>query len=69
MKALGVAEFAAHARGELTLEDAIGRAVIATRQYAKRQRTWFRNQTPDWPRIDPARPDADAQLAAALRLC
>ena len=26
------------------------RARAATRQYAKRQLTWFRNQTPDWAR-------------------
>ena len=28
------------------------KAVIATRQYAKRQDTWFRNQLGDWTRID-----------------
>ena len=28
-------------------------AVTATRQFAKRQRTWFRNRMPDWTRIDP----------------
>lgn len=68
MKALGVAEFAAHARGELSLEDAIQRAAVATRQYAKRQRTWFRNQTPDWPRVDAISPEAASMLAAALQL-
>ena len=68
MKALGVAEFAAHARGELALEDAIARATIATRQYAKRQRTWFRNQTGDWPRVQADAPDAAQRLAAALGL-
>ena len=34
-----------------TREEAIERAVIATRQYAKRQRTWFRNRMGDWPRV------------------
>jgi tRNA dimethylallyltransferase len=38
--------------GLLTLEQAVERAVIATRQYAKRQDTWFRNQLPDWNRVD-----------------
>ena len=31
-------------RGERTVDEAIGRVVIETRQYAKRQRTWFRHQ-------------------------
>ena len=31
-------------RGDLTSRDAIARVVIETRQYAKRQRTWFRHQ-------------------------
>ncbi len=68
MKALGAAEFAALARGEIGEEKAIQRTVIATRQYAKRQRTWLRNQMADWPRLDPAAPDASAQLARALGL-
>ena len=33
-------------RGECTADEAIARIVIATRQYAKRQRTWFRHQLP-----------------------
>ena len=32
----------------------IERAVTATRQYAKRQDTWFRNQLADWIRLDAA---------------
>jgi tRNA dimethylallyltransferase len=50
MKALGVREFARHLTGELTLEQALNLARQETRRYAKRQITWFRNQTPDWPR-------------------
>jgi len=38
--------------GALTKEEAVERSVTATRQYAKRQDTWFRNQFPDWARID-----------------
>lgn len=44
MKALGVAELAAAARGELDLETALARAKTAIRNYAKRQITWFRGQ-------------------------
>ncbi len=50
MKAVGVREFAAHLAGEIPLETAIDQVRQATRNYAKRQLTWFRNQTPDWPR-------------------
>lgn len=53
MKAIGVPPLVAHLRGECTLEAAILRAKLDTRRYAKRQRTWFRNQTPDWPRLRP----------------
>lgn len=44
MKAIGVREIAAFFASEMTREEAIERSVIATRQYAKRQSTWFRNQ-------------------------
>ncbi|MBW8303563.1 MAG: tRNA (adenosine(37)-N6)-dimethylallyltransferase MiaA [Brevundimonas sp.] len=50
MKAVGVREFAAHLAGETTLEAAVEATRQATRNYAKRQLTWFRNQTPDWRR-------------------
>ncbi len=62
MKALGVPEFAAHLRGEFTLDAALDVARQSTRRYAKRQTTWFRNQTSDWPRI--AEPDLSALFAA-----
>ena len=51
MRAIGVPEVAAMLRGELTREEAIERGRLSTRQYAKRQFTWFRNQSPSqWPR-------------------
>ena len=52
------------ARGEIMAGAAIEAIVIETRQYAKRQRTWFRNQLPaaDVTRIDPG--DADAERIA-----
>ena len=52
---LGAREFTAHLRGEMSLEAALDAAAIATRQYAKRQRTWLRNRFGDWPRIVPDR--------------
>ena len=51
MKAVGLRELAAYARGEISRAQALSVAQAATRQYAKRQTTWFRNQTPDWPRV------------------
>lgn len=53
LKAVGYREFAAHLRGETTLDQALDAARQETRRYAKRQLTWFRNQTPDWERIAP----------------
>ncbi len=44
MKILGVPELAAHLRGELSLKEAVALAQQHTRNYAKRQVTWFRNQ-------------------------
>ena len=44
MRAHGVPELAAHLRGEITLANAIQRAILATGQYTKRQATWFRHR-------------------------
>ena len=51
MKAVGVPELAAHLSGAATLDQAIAAIRLSTRHYAKRQLTWFRNQTRDWRRI------------------
>ena len=51
MKAVGVREFAAHLAGGTTLAAAVEATRQATRNYAKRQLTWFRNQTPGWARV------------------
>lgn len=59
MKAVGVRELAAHLRGEISLVEAAELARRETRRYAKRQLTWLRNQTPDWPRIT----ETDAEAA------
>jgi tRNA dimethylallyltransferase len=52
--------------GELTLEEGRQRVVVATRQYAKRQRTWFRHQLSGKSvlRLDPRSPDAFDRAAA-----
>jgi tRNA dimethylallyltransferase len=51
LRALGVPEFAAVLAGEMPLEQAVAAAAAATRQYQKRQDTWFRNQLPGWLRV------------------
>lgn len=55
MRAIGVPEIAALLRGEKTREETLAAGAAATRRYAKRQYTWFRNQPPgDWPRASAA---------------
>ena len=51
-KILGLRELWALQEGALSEAQAIERAVTATRQYAKRQTTWFRNRMADWDRLD-----------------
>ena len=53
-KAIGAADLIAHLDGSLTLAQARDAAIIASRQYAKRQRTWFRSRMQKWVGIDPA---------------
>lgn len=50
-KAIGAPELIAHLKGELSLDEAREAAIIASRQYAKRQRTWFRARMKDWRAI------------------
>ena len=55
MRAIGVAEIAAHLAGHASLEAAIAAGTQATRRYAKRQYTWFRHQAhADWARLERA---------------
>ena len=50
-RAIGVPEIAAMLGGTLSRDEALARAQLATRRYAKRQYTWFRHQPPtDWQR-------------------
>ncbi|MDR3511124.1 MAG: tRNA (adenosine(37)-N6)-dimethylallyltransferase MiaA [Caulobacteraceae bacterium] len=66
MKAVGLRELAAHVAGEASLEEALAAAQQATRRYAKRQLTWFRNQTPDWPRVGAVDPEGQQRQFLAL---
>ena len=43
-RAIGAAELVAHLRGACPLASAVSAAKLASRQYAKRQRTWFRSR-------------------------
>ena len=55
MKAIGVPQIAAMLAGEMSAAEVIERGAVATRQYAKRQMTWFRNQLDEsWSRVDPS---------------
>jgi len=47
MRAVGYRQLLDHLHGELSLDQAITDGITATRRYAKRQVTWFNNQTPD----------------------
>ncbi len=47
-KAIGAPELIAYIRGDLSLEEAKAAACIASHQYAKRQRTWFRARMKGW---------------------
>ena len=51
-QAIGAPELIAYLRGDIDLEIARERAVVATRQYAKRQRTWFRARMRNWVQVD-----------------
>ena len=52
-RAIGAPELIAHLRGEIGLEEAVAAAKLASRQYAKRQRTWLRNRMTGWRPLDP----------------
>lgn len=69
MRAIGVPQIAAWLRGEIGRDAALDQAQAATRQYAKRQYTWFRHQSPaDWPRHEESlNVDSVNQIAIILR--
>jgi len=65
MKAHGVPWLIRHLKGEMTLTQAAVEAKRDTRQYTKRQATWFRNQLPQFAWVEPQ--DALAAIEAQLR--
>jgi tRNA dimethylallyltransferase len=69
MRAIGVPQIAGHLAGEVTRDEALDQTQAATRQYAKRQYTWFRNQPPaDWMRhTESLNIDSINELAIILR--
>jgi tRNA dimethylallyltransferase len=69
MKAHGVPWVIRQLKGEITLAEAVEGAKRDTRQYTKRQATWFRNQLPEFAWIEPEKAfsAAKAQLAALAK--
>ncbi len=68
MRAIGVAELTAQLRGDCTMALALARGAQATRNYAKRQFTWMRNQLPpEWPRVEEISYDAGVIFVSLLR--
>ncbi|MEP4060274.1 tRNA (adenosine(37)-N6)-dimethylallyltransferase MiaA [Parasphingorhabdus sp.] len=69
MRAIGVSELAKWLAGDISEEAALEQAKTATRQYAKRQYTWFRNQSPsEWMRIEGSfNNDIDSIIETILR--
>ncbi|MBV7267188.1 tRNA (adenosine(37)-N6)-dimethylallyltransferase MiaA [Erythrobacter ani] len=68
MRAIGVPEIAAFLADEIDRDTLIARGAQATRNYAKRQFTWFRRQTPDdWANIESENIDIKDVFASILR--
>ena len=65
MKAHGVPWLIRHLTGEVTLATAIEHATLETRQYTKRQATWFRNQLPEFAWVAPSGAPAAVERAIA----
>jgi tRNA dimethylallyltransferase len=67
MRGIGVREIAAFLAGEIGRDEMVVRGQQATRNYAKRQYTWFAHQPPrDWSRFD--RPLDETSMGEALAL-
>lgn len=68
MRAIGVREIAAWLGGEIDRPTMIAQAQAATRQYAKRQYTWFRNQPPANWRREEEKLDEEKLHSLAIKL-
>ena len=68
MRAIGVREITAMVLGEANRDETIAAGAQATRNYAKRQYTWFRNQPPEsWQRLAEKDYRDGAELEILLR--
>jgi tRNA dimethylallyltransferase len=69
MRAIGVREIAAFLAGDHSRDQALAAGRTATRQYAKRQYTWFANQPPpEWPRFPAVLDGQEFEQALGLLL-
>jgi len=66
MKALGVPTLLKHLRGEIGLDEARTLGSAETRQYAKRQFTWFRHQLPEFKWAAPTGAQSDLQRSLTI---
>ena len=68
MRAIGVSDIAGLLRGERSREEVCARGKQATRNYAKRQYTWFRRQPPqEWPRCTSGNYDIESCFETLFR--
>ena len=68
MRAIGVREIAALVREEASKQETLEAGATATRQYAKRQFTWLRNQCPeDWTRCESKNIDVGSTFVSLLQ--
>lgn len=63
-KAIGALDLIGHLQGHLSLDEARTAAITQSRQYAKRQRTWFRSKHKSWTAFD----ISSTELSTALDL-
>jgi tRNA dimethylallyltransferase len=66
LRAVGYRQLWAHLAGEFDLPTAVARAIVATRQLAKRQLTWI-HADPDWEGLDPQQEALIEAKVAALQ--
>jgi tRNA dimethylallyltransferase len=69
MQAIGYRQVVKHLRGEHSLAETIEQVKIRTRQFAKRQLTWFRRQLdPEWIELKPDE-SLEKIITLALHFC
>lgn len=67
-RAIGAKEIIDAIDGKITMQDAVIKAKTLTHQFAKRQRTWFRNKMQNWQQIDMSdNPDLDTLVKGLPR--